>query len=231
MLRFFFKGKRKIPQHQLVIESSLRLEQKRIFLNRYIWILSLGIVYLFWINGHLNQSHNWSYYFQLNKQGQFVEAAPLEVPQPYSKDEIIDRAKALTYKLFSVTPKTYQTNYNQVFADDFFYQKFIKDTYEQLVNSGLIDRLKSGWYFSVESFGDETVNGHQINLGNNKPYAWQVTFHNFVLYGRNRDSFTKTKGDLKIVLVKTPFMNSPDQLSVVSVFLANAEDVGSKYGY
>ncbi|MBK2124444.1 DotI/IcmL/TraM family protein [Fangia hongkongensis] len=205
--------------------------RKGVFLKRYIVVMIVSILYMLWLNGSLRQSNNWVYYFSLNKQGQFEQVNPLTVPQPFTQDEIIDYATDVVYQMFSVTPNTYKHQYKELFSLDFHYRDHIRDVKDTLDQSGILENLKSGWMYSVEKLGTPVVKTALITDNGQKVYAWQITFTGFTLYGRNSSSESKTSGDLQIRIVKTPFMGAPNELSVISVFLGNFKDVGSKYGY
>ena len=231
MLRFFFKGKRKAKHHNLAMQRCALEHRKLVFLKRYIGVMIFSILYMLWLNGTLRQSSNWVYYFALSDKGRFTQTQSLQVPQPFTQEEIIDYATQVVYQFFAVTPSTYQRQYKALFSMDFNYKNHIKDIKNTLTQSGILDNLKAGWFYSVENLGIPDVKTAVVKDNSKKVYAWQVTFKGFVLYGRDATSESKTQGDLQLRIIKTPFMNAPSQLSVISVFLGNFKDVGSKYGY
>ncbi len=231
MLRFIFKGKRRAKHHNLAMQRCALEHRKTVFLKRYIGVMIVSILYMLWLNGSLRQNNNWVYYFALNNQGEFTQEDSLQVPQPFTQDQVVDYATEVVYRLFTVSPNTYQRQYRYLFSLDFYYKDHIKDIKAALDQSGILNNLKSGWMYSVEKLGTPDVQTAVVHDNNKMVYAWQITFKGLVLYGRDSTSESKTQGDLKIRIVKTPFMNTPHQLSVISLFLSNFKDVGSKYGY
>ncbi|WP_203249704.1 hypothetical protein [Cysteiniphilum marinum] len=231
MLRLFFKGKRKAKHYNLAMQRCALEYRKGVFLKRYIWVMILSILYMLWLNGSLKQNDNWVYYFALNDQGQLVQESSLEVPQPFTQEEVVDYATEVVYRLFTVAPNTSKQQYRQLLSFDIYYNNNAKDINDALEQSGILSNLKSGWLYSVENLGTPEVKTAVVTGNGQTAYGWQVTFKGLVLHGRNATSQSKTQGDLKIRLVKTPFINMPSQLSVISLFLSNFKDVGSKYGY
>ena len=56
-------------------------------------------------------------------------------------------------------------------------------------------------------------------------------FDKFVLYATNGASFSRTTSKLEIDIIKTPFMKSPDQLSIAKIMRFNLKDIGNGRGY
>jgi len=231
MLRKLFKKKRKIKLHELAMEYSFLQYRKNLFLRRYITLMVAGILFMFWINGKFSHEHHWTYYFALNNDNQIVQLNSPSVPQPFSRDDITDYAKEVAYELFSITPETQRSHLNTLFSNYVLQKGFIKETYTALEKSGITQRLKNGWYYSLESLGEPKINMGQLKIGGNSVNAWQVVFPDFVLYGRKGQKSSKIKGDLSVWVAKMPFMTAPSRLSVVKLFVSNMKDIGNKYGY
>lgn len=231
MLGKIFKGKRKLPLHELVSEYSYTQYRKNLFLRRYIILLIFGILFMFWLNGQFQHGQKWTYYFALNDRGQLITLEDNTVPQPFSRDDIVAYATQTAYELFSITPQTYRRNLNNLFTTGIVYKKYINKTNLALEQSGLLKRVKGGWYYTVEKLGDPLVQSKVMNINGIPSYVWQVSFPDFVLYGRKSGEQSKISADLEIIVAKTPFMISPNRLSVVRIFIKNLKDVGGKYGY
>ena len=226
MISKLLNGKRKIKLHELVSEYSYTQVRCNVFLRRYIFIISISILTILWINSEFNTYDHWTYYFPV-KSHKITRVESVSVPQPFGRDEIIDYARSFAYELFSVTPKTYKRHFNDIFTNKIIGKSYIELNFKAIKESGMLNRLKSGWYFSLENVGSPSVKMGLIH-GHN---AWRVKFNNIIVYGIKNKEISKVKGDLAVWIKKTDYMNSPSQLSVIKVFLSNMNDVGNQYGY
>jgi hypothetical protein len=184
MFRKIFKKKRKLPLHELAMEYSFLQYRKNLFLRRYITIMVCGTFFMFWMNGKFNHNTHWTYYFALNNDSQIVKINSNSIPQPFSRREILSYSKQVAYRLFSITPQTQKSHLNALFGNDILYKGFVDSTHNALLQSKLIQRLKSGWHYSLESLGTPKVNKGTITVNGEKLNGWQVLYHDFVLYGR-----------------------------------------------
>ena len=180
MLGFIFKGKRKIPLYQLATEFSLNEKHKRKFLQRYIIMLLVGLIILLWVNGQNEANRQWSYYFALTKDNHFATEYSLDQPQPFTKEDIVQYATAIAYQVFSVTPATYQQKHNEFFDLNFAASVFVNQVTDAVNDSGLINRLKQGWYFAVTQLSEPDYKISMIQVSGKNVVLWKITFNNFI---------------------------------------------------
>ncbi|GGF92560.1 MULTISPECIES: DotI/IcmL/TraM family protein [Cysteiniphilum] len=231
MLAWFFKGRRKVPIHQLATEYTSNEIRKRLYLRRYILMLCLGFVILLWVNGRNQLSHQWTYYFALDDKGALASIYPLNEPQPFTRDDIIQYATDRIYQIFAVTPENYQQKHNELFNLNFAVTGFSDQVQSAIGDSGLLLRLQQGWYFAVESLGNPSVKLSSIHTSNGNVVMWKVAFDHFVLYATNGQTFSRTQSKLEIDVLKTPFMSLPSQLSIAKIMRYDLKDIGNDIGY
>jgi hypothetical protein len=231
MLGRIFKGKRKVQLHELVSEHSYLQHQKNLFLRRYILLIVCGILFMFWINGQFNHGNKWTYYFALDQDNKMVNLNENSVPQPFSRDDVLAYARGAAYDLFSLTPITYKDQLNHLFTTEIIYKSYVTQAKKALDKSGLQERVENGWYYTIKELGNPEIKSSIVTVEGKKLYAWQVSYKNFKLYGRKGDQKSEIEATLQIIVAKTPFMLSPNRLSVLRIFVEDLKDIGNDYGY
>jgi hypothetical protein len=231
MLDKIFKGKRKVKIHELVSEHSYTQCRKNLFLRRYILLIICAILFMFWLNGQFNHGNKWTYYFAINNDNKLITLNENNVPQPFKREDILDYSQNIMHQLFSLTPRTYRQNLNDLFSKEFVYKYYINKTNLALEKSGILGRVENGWYYTLKELGKPSIKTTVMSVQGEKLFAWQVTYDDFRLYGRKGDEKTEITAVIEIIIAKTPFMLAPNRLSPIRIFIRDLKDVGNKYGY